>query len=138
MNWKRILLGVVIVVVVAAGIYLAYTQFFAPESDTEESAEAESGETSEIAVDTSLGFISAEGSIVPLRDALLSFQTGGEIIEVIAEKGSVVERGDPILRLDATDQEIALVQAEAAVEIEPRDQVHGPAVAETETGEAEK
>jgi multidrug resistance efflux pump len=116
MNWKRILLGVVIIVVVAAGIYFVYTQFLAPEPEGEASAETE-GEISEGVVNTSLGVVSAEGSIVPLRDALLSFQTGGEVVEIVAEKGAVVNSGDPILRLDATDQEIALVQAEAAVAI---------------------
>ena len=114
MNWKRILLGVVIIVVVAAGIYLAYTQFLAPEPEAEASAGAE---ITESVVNTSLGVVSAEGSIVPLREALLSFQTGGEVVEIVAEKGAVVNSGDPILRLDATDQEIALVQAEAAVAI---------------------
>ena len=117
MNWKRILLGVVIIVVVAAGIYLAYTQFLAPETEAEASAEAETGEITEGVMNTSLGVVSAEGSIVPLRDALLSFQTGGEVVEIVAEKGAVVNSGEPILRLDDTDQEIALVQAEAAVAI---------------------
>lgn len=116
MNWKRILLIVVIVVVVAAGIFLVYTQFFAPEPEVDDIAESDVADTSST-VATSLGVVSAEGNIVPLRDASLSFQTGGEVVEIIAEKGTVVNKGDPILRLDATDQEIALVQAQAALEI---------------------
>ncbi len=115
MNWKRILVGVIIVAVVAAGSYFVYTQFFAPEPEEEVAADSE-GDTTSIPVD-SLGVVSAEGQIVPLRDVSLSFQTGGEVMEVIAGKGSVVASGDPIMRLDATDQEIALVQAQAALEI---------------------
>lgn len=116
MNWKRILLGVIIVIVVAAGIYFAYTQFFAsePEPDGEVASDAD---TAIDAIPTSLGVVSAEGNIVPLREASLSFQVGGEVAEIIADEESVVRQGDPILRLDSTDQEIALVQAQAALEI---------------------
>jgi HlyD family secretion protein len=111
------LLGVGIVLLVGGGIYFAYTQFFAPEPEVETSAVAEEAGADSSVSSTSLGVVSAEGNIVPLRDALLSFQTAGEVVEVIAEKGTVVESGDPIIRLDATDQEIGLVQAQAAVEI---------------------
>jgi HlyD family secretion protein len=117
MNWKRILLGVGAFLVLAGGIYFAYTQFFAPEPEVATEAGAEGVIANDSVVNTSLGVVSAEGQIVPLRDALLSFQTGGEVVEIIAEKGTVVGSGDAILRLDATDQEIALVQAQAAVEI---------------------
>ncbi len=115
MNWKRMLLGVGIVLVIAGGIYFAYTQFFAPEPEAEGAGAAETADAGSSVAGTSLGVVSAEGNIVPLREALLSFQTGGEVVEIIAEKGAVVASGEPILRLDATDQEIALVQAQAAV-----------------------
>ncbi|MDX1416676.1 MAG: HlyD family efflux transporter periplasmic adaptor subunit [Candidatus Promineifilaceae bacterium] len=120
MNWKRILLGVGALLVIGAGAYFVYTQFIAPEPATEaQDATAETtaaaGENSPPPV--SLGVVSAEGTIVPLRDALLSFQTGGEVTEIIAEKGSVLSAGDAIMRLDTTDQEIALVQAQAALAI---------------------
>ncbi len=117
MNWKRMLLGVVIVLVIGGGIYFAYTRFFAAEGEGETTATVEEGAANNSAANTKLGVVSAEGNIVPLRDALLSFPTGGEVVEIIAGKGAVVASGDPILQLDATDQEIALVQAQAAVEI---------------------
>jgi HlyD family secretion protein len=116
MNWKRILVGVVIVVIVAAGGYFVYAQFIAPEPEEDVAVSDIEDDTSGLPA-SSLGVVSAEGEIVPLRDALLSFQTGGEVVEVVAAKGSVVASGEPILRLDATDQEIALVQAEAALQI---------------------
>ena len=117
MNWKRILLGVGIVIVLAGGIAFAYTQFFAPQPELEDQVAGEELDAGSSAANSSLGVVSAEGTIVPLRDALLSFQTGGQVLEIIAEKGTVLASGDPILRLDATDQEIALVQAQAAVAI---------------------
>ena len=117
MNWKRMLLGVGIVLILGTGIYFAYQQFFAPEPEAEDTVAVETETTASSAVNVSLGVVSAEGNIVPLRDALLSFQTGGEVVEILAEKGAAVKSGDSILRLDATDQEIALVQAQAAIEI---------------------
>ena len=117
MNWKRLLLGVGAVLVIGAGAYFIYTQFFAAEPEPEEPVVTTGTEGDGNQVAPSLGVVSAEGQIVPLRDASLSFQTGGEVVEIIADKDTVLTAGDPILRLDATDQEIALVQAEAAVAI---------------------
>ncbi len=117
MNWRRIFLGVVVVAIVAAAGYFAYTRFTAPEPDVQDSVATETSGAADSVVGSSLGVVSAEGIIVPLRDVMLSFQTGGELVEIIAAKGSVVTSGDPIVRLDSTDQEIALVQAQAAVEI---------------------
>ncbi len=112
MNWKRIVIGVVVVVLLAAGGYFVYNQFFA--GDTAEEEAAAQAATAVVPVDTSL--VSAEGQIVPLREAMLSFETGGQIEEIIVDAGSSVSLGEALLRLDATDQEIALVQAQASLE----------------------
>jgi len=112
MNWKRILLGVVVIAVLAAGGYFVYNQFFAPQPEAVETAAAV--DTTAEPID--LPLVSANGEIVPLRNATLSFQTGGQIEEIIVEAGTSVAAGAPILRLDASDQEIALVQAQAALE----------------------
>lgn len=111
MNWKRLLMAVVVIVVLAAGGYFLYNQFVAQEPET-----VETDVQTDSAVVADLALVSAEGQIVPLREAMLSFQTGGQIEEIIAEAGTSVSAGGPILRLDATDQEIALVQAQAALE----------------------
>lgn len=112
MNWKRILVAVVVIVVLVAGGYFIYNQFFATEPETTQTA----AEVEASAAPIDLGSVSANGEIVPLRDATLSFQTGGQIEEIIADVGAPISSGDPFLRLDATDQEIALVQAKAALE----------------------
>lgn len=59
------------------------------------------------------GVVSAEGTIVPLFFTNLSFQTGGVISDVLAVEGDSVAAGDPLVRLAAADQEIALQQAQA-------------------------
>jgi HlyD family secretion protein len=112
MNWKRILLGVVVIAAIAAGGYFIYNQFFAPQPEVAQTSAAVDATAEPI----KLPLVSANGEVVPLRNATLSFQTGGLVDERIVSAGSSVSAGDPILRLDATDQEIALVQAQAALE----------------------
>jgi len=112
MNWKRILVAVVVIALLAAGGYFVYNQFFAADD-----AESETGaQASATAEPIDVGLVSANGEVVPLRSAMLSFQTGGIVEEILIDAGTAVSTGDPILRLDATDQEIALVQAQAALE----------------------
>ncbi|MCA9960632.1 MAG: HlyD family efflux transporter periplasmic adaptor subunit [Anaerolineales bacterium] len=55
----------------------------------------------------------AEGELEPLFSANLSFQTGGQVAEILVAAGDTVAAGDPLLRLDTTDVEIALQQAQA-------------------------
>ncbi len=113
MNWKRIFIGVVVVAILAAAGYFVYNQFFAADAEEEQTAAAQSAAAQ---VPADLALVSAEGQIVPLREAMLSFQTGGQVAEVLVDGGTAVAAGDPILRLEATDQEIGLAQALAALE----------------------
>lgn len=110
MNWRRIAIIVVVVAVVAAGGYFLYNQFLAPEPE---------GEVAVVPSESApvdLALVSAEGQIVPLREVSLSFETGGEIEEVLVESGDAVAAGDALLRLEATDQQIDLAQAQAGLE----------------------
>ena len=87
MNWKRVLIGVIVMVLLLVGGYFVYQQFFAP-PPAEETIQTEVGQTgtestttavNTTSVSSSLGVVSAEGQIVPLRQAMLSFVTGGEV-----------------------------------------------------------
>ena len=116
MNWKRILVGVIVVIVLAAGGFFVYQQFFAPPPDAVEQPSTDSVDSNTTAGEGGSSIVSAEGEIVPIRDALLSFRAGGEVVEIVAGPGSQLEAGDPILKLDSTDQEIAIIQAQASLE----------------------
>ena len=59
------------------------------------------------------GIVSAEGLVEPLFFVGLSFQSGGEVTEILVEEGDAVAVGDELIRLDSSQQEIALAQAEA-------------------------
>lgn len=57
--------------------------------------------------------VTAEGQVVPLFFTDLSFQLGGTVTEILVAEGDIVSAGDPLVRLEATDFEINLQQAQA-------------------------
>ncbi len=111
MNVKRILIGLLLIVLLAGGGFLAYQHFFASESAEEETAV----DPDTISINNNMDKILAEGELVPLRDASLAFRGAGTVAEILVHNGDSVEKGDPLLRLDAVDQEIGLQQAQAGL-----------------------
>jgi HlyD family secretion protein len=69
--------------------------------------------TVQAAPTTQGGLVSAEGAVVPLFDVNLSFQTGGTVAEILVSEGDTVSEGDPLIRLESDDVELAVQQAEA-------------------------
>ncbi len=65
------------------------------------------------AAQTNGGLVNAEGSVIPLLDANLSFQMGGQVAEILVSEGDQVQAGDALIRLDTTEAELALQQAQA-------------------------
>ena len=59
--------------------------------------------------------VSITGKIVPAAWAALSAQAGGQVLEVLVEPGDAVAAGDVLVRLDPTDAQLAVQQAEAAL-----------------------
>ncbi len=59
--------------------------------------------------------VSATGVVVPARWAGLGFQMSGRVERVMVEPGDQVEEGDLLIRLDSTDLEQAVSQAQAAL-----------------------
>jgi HlyD family secretion protein len=60
--------------------------------------------------------VSVTGEVVPAVWATISAQAGGTVMEVLVEPGDEVAEGDPLARLDSTDAQLAVQQAEAALE----------------------
>ena len=117
---RRVIIGLIIIIILAGSGYWAYQNFLAPQPEAEETT----AEVNNIAVNTNVDIVSAEGQIVPRRQANLSFQIGGQVVEVLVEAGDTVNEGDPLLQLDATDlengverAEITLDQAEAGLAV---------------------
>ena len=59
--------------------------------------------------------VSVTGEVVPAVWATVSTQTGGFVEEVLVEPGDEVEKGEILIRLDSTDAQLAVQQAEAAL-----------------------
>jgi multidrug efflux pump subunit AcrA (membrane-fusion protein) len=60
--------------------------------------------------------VSVTGEVVPAEWATVSAQVGGMVDEVLVEPGDEVAQGDPLVRLGDIDAQLALQEAEAALE----------------------
>jgi len=60
--------------------------------------------------------VSPTGEVAPAVWAAVSAQAGGTVLEVLVEPGDEVAAGDPLARLDFIDAQLAMQQAEAALE----------------------
>lgn len=108
MNRARILIGIVLVAVLAAGGYWAYGQYLAPVAPTPTPAAATSAPTAP-------EVISAEGVLVPAREAALAFRLSERVAEVLVAEGDQVSEGQPLLQLAQADLDAAVAQAQAGV-----------------------
>jgi HlyD family secretion protein len=57
----------------------------------------------------------AEGLVEPARWSELRFDAGGRVIEVLVDAGDAVAESDLLLRIDPTDEELAVLRAQAAL-----------------------
>jgi HlyD family secretion protein len=108
---RRVVLGLLIVIVLSGGGYWAYRQYLAPQPEEDTAVTP----LNMLSVNTDVDVVSSEGQIVPRRHANLSFQMGGRVAAVLVNEGDVVAVGEPLLRLEATDLENGVAQAELAV-----------------------
>lgn len=113
MKPKRIVLYLLIVVLAGAGGYWAYSAYLAPK--LEPAAAEPTAQANKLVVETGVDKVLAEGRIVPLRDVELSFQSGGQVGQVLVEEWQQVKSGQPLVQLDASDLQVAVVQAEAGL-----------------------
>jgi RND family efflux transporter MFP subunit len=110
-NIARILLVVVILAALAGAGKLAYDRFIvAPQK----AAAATTNNVQLIAArkGTLTATVSTTGPLVAINQARLSFRTAGVLKELNVQMGSTVKAGDVLARLDTTDLEIALSQAQ--------------------------
>ena len=83
--------------------------------------------------------VQATGTVQPRRQARLSLRTGGTVREIRVEVGDAVQAGDVLLRLDTTELERAVRQAELALEArraELQDARLGPDASQVEIARA--
>jgi HlyD family secretion protein len=59
--------------------------------------------------------VNATGNILPAQQTTLSFRSAGRVAEVLVKEGEAVREGQALARLDTTDLDYAVAQAELAV-----------------------
>jgi HlyD family secretion protein len=59
----------------------------------------------------------AEGYVTPIKYARLSFEISGPVAEILVEKGEQVQAGQVLMRLDSTDWQQKVSEAQAALEV---------------------
>ena len=60
-------------------------------------------------------FIPINGTVLPISSIYLDASVGGRVEEKFVEDGAILKKGDAIMRLSNTDQELTLVQQETQV-----------------------
>jgi multidrug resistance efflux pump len=84
--------------------------------------------------------ITAEAIVEPARWSALGIKSSGEVVEVLVKEGDLVEAGDLLVRLDPTDFELSLGEAEAALaaaRAELAAKTAGPRVEDVDAAEAQ-
>jgi HlyD family secretion protein len=107
---KKVLLGLLVVAVFAAGVAVFRSGVGDGDDPVEENILRATVDRGNMALS-----VRATGGIVPVAEARLSFELPGKIAEVWVEVGDKVKAGEKLARLDDTDLAFALRQAEAAL-----------------------
>ena len=111
MSRTRILIGLIIVAVLAGLGYVGYQKYLAP-------AQGAPTPTSNASLSTTPeapSVVSAEGKIVPARDATLAFRMAGRVEKISVKEGEAVKEGHVLIQLESADVRAGVAQAQAAV-----------------------
>lgn len=132
---RRGIIALVVVVLLAAVSWIGYTRL----GGQDETASVASEEQITVTRGRLVASINASGTVNPNRQITLVFDTPGRVAEVLVEEGQDVREGDLLARLDTTDLELAVRQAEINLEIAQAqlDRVRNPASSEEEIRAAE-
>ncbi|PUV22195.1 MULTISPECIES: efflux RND transporter periplasmic adaptor subunit [Sphingobacterium] len=110
-NSKRILT----IVGVAGIVGLIGASFYFTSGKSKLNVEADRISIVEIKNGNFQEFIPINGTVLPISSIYLDASVGGRVEEKFVEDGTVLKKGDPIMRLSNTDQELTLVQQETQV-----------------------
>jgi HlyD family secretion protein len=108
---RRVLISLIILAILGTAGIWAYQNFF---SQTLDQPQAER-EEHVVERGTLRATVNATGSILPEGQISLSFKSPGRVADVSVEEGQVVRKGDILARLETTDLEFTITQAELAL-----------------------
>lgn len=111
----RRLIRIFVTVAVLAVIAIGGVQFMQSQASPSVDSDLVQDETT-ITRDDLAVTVSATGTLTPIRQVELVFETSGVVQDVLVEEGQQVRAGDALARLDTSDLDAALRDAEIALE----------------------
>lgn len=119
-RWRtvRFLLYVPILVLVALGIRVGEVVSDNPQQRTEERLQALIVDQTTVRVDDLTVTVTGSGAIQPVRQVPLTFGSFGPVAEIYATAGQRVSAGDLIARLDTSDFQQIIDNAEIALQVQ--------------------
>lgn len=101
----RVLATVVVLALLVGGYLLATQVVFRPSQQGPLTAKVQRG--------TLVASVGASGALQANNDVVLTFQGSGTVAEILVKEGDRVTKGTPLARLDRTDLQLQVQQAEA-------------------------
>ncbi len=139
MKGRRIWIVLTVALLLAAGGgYFAYVRFLSPASVAQEPPEP-TLETATVTRGDIVITADGSGELVPTTELELTFQTSGELNEILVEVGDQVQEDDVLARLETDTLERASAEADVELEIaqlELADVREGPSDAELADAQA--
>jgi len=120
----------IILLAAAGGGYYYYTTVYLP---AQAPAKAETLQTAKVRRGDLIVSASSAGTLVPLQEAAVGFRSGGILVEVSVQPGDLVRAGQILARLDDTEAQAQLTQAETNLRLAQ----HKLDEADTTTAQAE-
>ena len=105
---KRIWMILIVVLTAAGGAYYYYNNVYKPPEEPVE----ETVQTSRVRRGDLVISASGSGELISADDVNLGFTSGGVLYELMVDVGDRVEAGDVLARLDVTDAQRAVANAE--------------------------
>ncbi len=104
---RNLIIAGVLTLLIAGG-----AAYYFQRQAAQRAAEAAALRTEVVSTGDILSTVSATGSIAPEAQVNLSFATTGTVAEVLVDVGDTVKKGQVLARLDTTNLELAVAQAE--------------------------
>lgn len=109
---RKWIIGAVVLVILMVGAYAALK----PDRGGTAAARQQAKEAEVLPPVKADPKIMADGKVVPVRSAAVSFTTSGVVAKVLVKEGEWVEAGQVLARLESTRQTVMVAQAEAQLE----------------------
>ncbi len=109
----RIVAAIAVLAVLIVGGYFLYTQKFAAQTSTTTETPLQ---TTKATKGNLVLYANGTGTVIPAAESALSFKTNGQVSEIDVKVGDQVQAGRVLAKLDETEAQIQLGQAQGAMD----------------------